>query len=66
MNSAKLNQAQTFPDVQYITEDFIRAVHTSRDARIIAIFPAGNDIDLQHRLTIIIFNIFFKLQSRLD
>ncbi len=38
----------------------IRAVFATRDARIIALFPAGNDIDLKHRLTIIIFNIFFK------
>ncbi len=37
-----------------------RAVLATRDAHIIAIFPAGNDIDLKHRLTIIIFNIFFK------
>ncbi len=36
------------------------AVLATRDARIIVIFPAGNDINLKHRLTIIIFNIFFK------
>ncbi len=36
----------------------IRAVLPPRDARIITIFPTGNDIDLKHRLTI--FNIFFK------
>ncbi len=29
----------------------IRAVLTTRDARKIAIFPVGNDIDLKHRLT---------------
>ncbi len=39
---------------------FYRALLATCDARIIAIFPAGNDIDLKHRLTIIIFNIFFK------
>ncbi len=36
----------------------IRAEFTTCDARIIAIFLAGNNIDLKHRLTIIIFNIF--------
>ncbi len=40
---------------------YIRAVLATRDARIIAIFPAGNDIDLKHRLTIIIFKIFFQI-----
>ncbi len=38
----------------------LRAVLANHDAHIITIFPAGNDIDLKHRLTIIIFNIFFK------
>ncbi len=37
-----------------------RAVLATHHAQIIAIFPAGNDIDLKHRLMIIIFNIFFK------
>ncbi len=36
------------------------AVITTRDAPEITIFPAGNDIDLKHRITIVIFNIFFK------
>ncbi len=31
-----------------------------RDALLIAIFPAGNDIDLKHRIKIVIFNIFVK------
>ncbi len=39
---------------------YVRAVLATSDAHIIAIFSAGNDIDLKHRLTIIIFNIFFK------
>ncbi len=37
-----------------------RAVLVTRDARLIAIFPAGNDIDLKHRITIVILNIFYK------
>ncbi len=37
-----------------------RAVLATRDAHIITIFPAGNDIDLKHRPMIIIFNIFFN------
>ncbi len=38
----------------------IRVVLNISDARLIAIFPAGNDIDLKHRITIVIFNILFK------
>ncbi len=37
-----------------------RAVLVTHDARLIAIFPTGNDIDSKHRIMIVILNIFFK------
>ncbi len=39
---------------------FISAVLVTRDALLISIFLAGNYIDLTHRITIVIFNMFFK------
>ncbi len=64
LNSAPRLFLMEQPLLLYITGNILciysRAVLATRDVGIIAIFPAGNDIDLKHRLTIIIFNIFFK------
>ncbi len=37
------------------------AVFATHDAHLITIFLAGNDIDLMHKIMIVIFNIFFHV-----
>ncbi len=56
-NTCRLNMKVSNRNI-IIVFQYHRAVLTTRDASIITIFPAGNDIDLKHRLMIIIFNIF--------
>ncbi len=46
------------PMVGVVWTILIKVILTTRNAHLIAIFPAGSGINLKHRLTIIIVEIF--------